>query len=323
MGNHELSDILFLRNINNIYDRSFEEFEQIVIVNQFYFTKLEKALVNKLPKEKTIIYLQLPEEGYDKDRLSVKKNISLIDSRNMRTKRIEINQSSEIFALTEQLFSDLEHNGCRTIIDFDFYNQPYAEIFSPEKFDLSDKTAFNQSSVFIFLQSVFDILKSMIVISRGKYLIDIIALQNALFSGKFSGNFENENRKFESDSMLEYLGKLLDNDFVYMDLAGKCLNIYEPNPILKDNFKVLFDFINRFVNISGLDELVDLMSDERFINPRKIFSEKELHYSDAEEIFYRSLADFSTLKNFFSEKILNSCFPISKNRNAKLMNLCA
>ena len=67
----KFTDKIFLHNIDEIQTDT--KLNRIVVVNQFYFTTLEKKILNKFDEE-VLVYLQLPESVFDKDELNVLDN---------------------------------------------------------------------------------------------------------------------------------------------------------------------------------------------------------------------------------------------------------
>ncbi len=307
------TDVIFLYKWGNLNLTELKDYNQIVIVNQFYFTGMEKAILQKIDQE-ILIYYQLPEECINKETLTVYKQFSANVLKNIRTKEIKVIQTPDYFSMINCLFNEIENQRPDAIIDFNFHSQPYSGFFSPQNFKITGNQNFAITSIYRFFTRLYEILSS--IIQDGE--LDLVPIQKLLYAFltyDFSNYFIKET--LSKESIISYFYELLENDYQYIDIQGKFFEIIKSEPGIKKILTDLFNLIHNFNNIKGLRDFLSLIDCSGGIEISKIITTNELTFSNISEIFYEMLADFKTLNIIEPIHKWNQFFPASKKQTKK------
>ena len=155
----QFSDTIFLREIKELqFDLSFDK---IIVVNQFYFTKLEKNILREFD-EKVLIYLQIPQEFYNEEELTFKENFYAGVLQSVLKQKIKVITSSEQFQMIGDLLSIIDLQQNNTIIDFKFNSRSYAGFLSRKHYSISNTLPFSGTSLFRFFQTLQELLHSIV-----------------------------------------------------------------------------------------------------------------------------------------------------------------
>ncbi len=166
------SDFIFLKNQAISGNHLSERYDCIIVVNQFYFTALEKEL---LPDNKTHIYLQIPQKKYDEKNMCCLPDFDTEALTNFRTQSIRNNVFSDEFSLKYHLFSQNFQPGTDTIIDTGILQKHLTAYNVNISSGTGFSTSFQKSSIYLFLKS-FQTLLSELIFAEGKILISINSL---------------------------------------------------------------------------------------------------------------------------------------------------
>ena len=279
----KFTDKIFLHFIDEIQTDT--EFNKIVVVNQFYFTTLEKNILNKFDEE-IIIYLQLLESVFDKDKLAVLDNFDASMIKQHLKSKVKVIRSSEQFQMIACLLSEIEKNKKNTIIDFKFKLQPYSGFLSHRFFSISNTIPFTNTAIFRFFQITLNLLNS--IVWKGKpFLLSLQQVLNAALSDEFLSCFVQEKTKREK--IRTFLFELIENDFQYLDLDYFFQNENE----FKNEFELLFKFLQKTLNIKSIKTLIEFINTE--LNIEKLVAE-ESRKTDIIKVFYELLADFASIE---------------------------
>ncbi len=279
----KFTDKIFLHNVDEI--QSDTKLSRIVVVNQFYFTTLEKKILNKFDKE-VLIYLQLPESVFDKDELNVLNNFDASMIKQHLKSKVKVIRSSEQFQMVSNLLSELEPDKKNTIIDFRFDLQPYSGFLSHRFFSISNSIPFTNTAIFRFFQITLDLLNS--IVWKGKpFLLSLQQILNATLSDEFLSCFVQE--KIRREQIRTFLFELIENDYQYLDLDYFFQNENE----FKNEFEQLFKFLQKTQNIKSIETLIEFINTE--IDIEKLATE-ESRKTDIIKVFYELLADFVSIE---------------------------
>ncbi len=219
----KFTDKIFLHNIDKI--QTDIKLSRIVVVNQFYFTTLEKKILNKFDKE-VLIYLQMLESVFDKDELNVLNNFDASMIKQHLKSKVKVIHSSEQFQMIACLLSEIDKNQKNTIIDFRFGLQTYSGFLSHRFFSISNTIQFTNTTIFRFFQITLDLLNS--IVWKGKpFLLSLQQILNAALSDEFLSCFVQ--KKPRREQIRTFLFELIENDYQYLDL-DYFPNSYRPNP---------------------------------------------------------------------------------------------
>ena len=103
----KVDDVIFLYTPSNINFFQFNNFQRFVILNQFYYTGLEKKIINRLAEsgKDVSIYYQMSESLVDKTNLNV-RSFSMHELHECQYKNLTIVESKNDFSMITSL---LEH----------------------------------------------------------------------------------------------------------------------------------------------------------------------------------------------------------------------
>ena len=279
----QFSDTIFLREIN---DLQFElNFDKIIVVNQFYFTELEKNILRKF-EEKVLIYLQIPPEFYNEEELTIKDDFDASVLRSVLKQKIKVINSSEQIQMIGDLLSIIDLQQKNTVIDFKFNSRSYAGFLSRKHYSISNSLSFSGTGLFRFFQTLQDLLHS-IVWEGTPFLLSLQELLNAALSDDFLKIFENDKNKHEQ--IRTFLFKCIDNDIQYLDLDYFSKRKIE----FKTVFEKIFNLLIKLRKINSIATLIEFIKNN--INIEKL-TEKENEKTDILKVFYELLSDFSSIE---------------------------
>ncbi|MCD4817946.1 MAG: PD-(D/E)XK nuclease family protein [Candidatus Cloacimonetes bacterium] len=317
LNEQKLSDQIFIRNRINLKIDNVRKFTQIVIINQFHFTVLEKYLVEKFDKQ-TILYLQLPEDDYDKKSFSLKKEAKLLNSENIKTQKIFVSKADEKLSMISGLFNFIDKYNCKNVVDFQFASQSYASFLSEEKFNLNKQKSLKNTIIYRFFYHIHNIISKIILYKDDIFLIHLQTVSEAMFSREFFEVFCEENIDLSQQEIIEFVQKLFQDNFQYIDLAGIFLKITKTSGNVKIIFYRFLEFVSNLIKIDNLTDFTELFkncSELKFLN---IFSEKELLFSNLQDVFFQAVSDFSTIEVVLNHRKWNEIFLPKKNQNKDL-----
>jgi hypothetical protein len=293
-----LTDIIFVAKKENLTFETIQSFDRIVVVNQFYFTGIERYILNQIEKD-IVIYSQMPEGHRSKENLSITADISARDIKDSKMQDVTIVQAKDSFSMISELFHRLSKSRISTIVDFHFPAQPYASFFSPEYFANRSQVNFSSTSIYLFFKHCYT-LTSSLVISKSSLppLIPIQTLLDAFSSKEFISYFLRDLKENEAvqQKLQAYIFELIDNDYQYIDIDGKFFELHATPQECCDVFTIVFNFIKRLLNVKAISELVSLIDAPDGIQISELLSETEEAYSDILEVFYTKLGNFADLE---------------------------
>ena len=296
------SDIIFLREINDI---QFElNFDKIVVVNQFYFTELEKSILQKFD-DKVVIYSQIPAEFYNEDDLTIKETFDASVLRSVIKQKIKVVRSTEEFQMIGYLLSTIDLQQKNTIIDFKFNSRSYADFLSREYYSISNNLPFSGTSLFRFFQTLQDLLHS-IIWEGTPFLLSLQELLNATLSDDFLAIFEEDKTKREQ--IRTFLFKCIDNDIQYLDLEY----FTKHGKKFRDVFKKIFNLIVEVRKIDSITSLINFT--ENHINIENL-TENINTKTDILKVFYELLSDFASIEQIELIANWNHIFPHNISAN--------
>ncbi len=270
LSKREFSDEIFIdKNMTE-----FMKYEKIIVVNQFYFTGFEKQFL-QTNQDKAVILMQMPSECFDEENLTV-KDFTATHLKGSISSTIKINTTSEQMEMITQLIRTLSPD--EHIIDFQFQNQPYADLFSPHKFHVSTQVSISSSCVYQFFQNIYNIIKS---INKKPFLYSIQSLLDAFLDNNFLYYFQIEKK----EEIRSFLFNLIDREYKFIDFDLLKETDFAPE------MEKIFSFIQKYYQIDNLSQLTSLIKN---VDHEKVFG-REMKNSNIVEIFYNALADFNSL----------------------------
>ncbi|MCF7912029.1 MAG: PD-(D/E)XK nuclease family protein [Candidatus Cloacimonetes bacterium] len=306
------TDLIFNKNIESFNTDWLSRFQNIVVINQFYFTALEKRLLNK---HDTHIYLQIPPEIYDKEELCCLPEFNAAHLNHINTKSIHNHVFSDVFSLKQSLFDQIDSLAPNLIIDFGMLQQHLESYNCRHLLAGSKKCHFFSSSLFQFYEQLHSILSS-IIRQQNKFLIPINTLISTFNNKFFTQPFlrhcfpQHDTSQLERilETLLSFIYTLTDRDFKYIDM----INIvpgYKLDPELLEIFQKLHKLLDNYSDINTIADLITALISSQCILPEQIINDSENQLTDLAETYYDLVEDFSSLDKINLFPDWNSIFP--------------
>ncbi|MCF7793350.1 MAG: PD-(D/E)XK nuclease family protein [Candidatus Cloacimonetes bacterium] len=299
------SDQLFMREQNEIIS---QDFEKIIVVNQFYFTNFEKRLL-KIFEDKTTILTQIPQSCFDEEKLEINPDFNAENIKPFIKEKIDVFTSEDETNMIADLAVELSKVEKAEIIDFQFNRQPYAHLLSSDFFSKSYEIDFSQTRFYRFWQHILQLLNSKI--QKGNpFLLSMNYIFNLVSADDIFGYFLADKTKREE--IRTWLFQLIDNDFKFIDLDF----VTGRKPEFKETFSQIFEFLQKIDIINSIENLISFISEN--INLKYLLEDFQTK-SDLAEVFYSSLADFVSIESIGLVQNWKSVFP--SNQAANLIKL--
>ena len=279
----QFSDTILVREIEEL--KLDLNYDKIIVVNQFYFTELEKKILHKFD-DKVLIYLQIPPKFYNEEELTFKENFDASVLQSVLKQKVKVIKSLGQFQMLGDLVSIIDLQQNNTIIDFRFNSRSYASFLSREHYSISNSLPFSGTSLFRFFQTLQALLHS-IVWEGTPYLLSLQELLNAALSDDFLEVFEEDKTKHEQ--IKTFLFSCIDNDIQYLDLDFFTKHGKE----FRDVFEKIFNLLVKLREIDSIASLIEFI--ENCINVEKL-TKKENSKTDIIKVFYELLSDFASIE---------------------------
>ncbi|HDP99877.1 MAG TPA: hypothetical protein ENN22_11930 [bacterium] len=295
-------DVIFLRNNQHFSPISFADFERIVVVNQFYYTRLERFILEQLQSVGKIIriYYQIPETYLDTETLTV-KSITLHDIREYDTEKVQIIECPNDFTMMVELFRLAQNCPLRTVVDVAFWKKPYSRFISPEHFQLRQSISMTETSVFRFFKTLSQIMDSLIWDGeQQEILLPIGSILNAALNEDFCSFLEyspdDRAPDLARDQILRSIYDLIERDYLYIDFKANFFTI-AGDKVAQQFAEKLIALLQRALQLRDIESLIDWIdSAENGIDIQRIQTPAEKEYSDLLQVFYQALADLGSIE---------------------------
>ena len=294
------SDNLFIRTRDNISHQFPQSADRFVFVNQFYYSRLEKEIIETIRAagKEVVLYYQLPEELLDKESLQIKpfRLTDLLPSAHRPD--ITLLECGNDFSTMIALMETLHNHPDTHIIDPAFSRNPWAGMVSPERFNQGDSVTFTHSTLYRFFSALYTLMDAIIYEEKqGHYLLPLSAMLDAVHTPEFISYFLPDKAGTQGTRFMNVLYNLIDNDYKYIGL--------EPTDYIPSDYKELvtlagpvLTFLQSLRNLTSLQSWIDLVdAAENGISIRKILNTTEHDHTNLAEVFYRLLADLQAIES--------------------------
>ncbi|MFC1887605.1 PD-(D/E)XK nuclease family protein [Candidatus Cloacimonadota bacterium] len=260
-------------------------FGEIIVVNQFYFTRLEKHLLTKFSGN-VLVVSQIPSDCFDEETLSISKDLNVDLFKPFLASKPKLYVSSDPLQMISQLSNTLAEFRKGTIIDFRFEQQSYAHLLDFTEFSRPLDLNFSSTLIYRFLQSMKELIGS--VIWKGKpFLISLQPLVNLTSSDDIFTYFVADHVKREG--MRKYLFDLIKNNYKYADL-----NLFQRDSNeFHSEFEVIFTLLQDLMKLRSINELNNHIIELK--NLEFLLSDLS-DSSDITEVFFSTLVDFEAIE---------------------------
>lgn len=322
----------FENKIKNNINSYFSRFNKVFIVNQYYFSKIEKIIINEITKLKNLkvnFFLHLPENlssFYDKENLEFKSIETISDDflngikENFKLKYIEIYKNKTPIT---SLFTMLNKSKDETP-DLIINNNVFAEKFHPflsyNTFVKNIVFPITTTKLYKTLESLLLLFKNHELTKSNEILIYIESFIDCLNISEFVSFFNIEN----SLELVRKLSILKQKGFLYLSLSKNSkynINIFNKEnfdktiPVLEENFDKIISFLNEFYFLSSFKDfktflLKFIVQNENKDNINFDFKLKEEFSEFVFDLFSNSLIDIENIFNLglIEEKIFSKLF---------------
>lgn len=287
----DLSDPIFNTNINNIDLSYFASYTEVYFINQFYYTAFEKELISLLEKSGktvTLVY-QIPEQFVDKDSYNC-TNFTYKDLAEMAIEQpeLELIIDSNQFMMMNSMCRLILEQDVKQVVDRGFYESPYAELLSPEIFDISYNQPIYKSELYQFLDLVKSLLEEIDYHNNRLYLPTHL-IYKVFLNNRFSSYFQIA----DPLALTTEIYKLRDRGVLYLD-KNLALSGMSFSDELKRSVGDLFEFIERIKGVVSIEGFIRLIDAPGGIVLDRLCSADELKYSNIREVVYTELANLMT-----------------------------
>lgn len=287
----DLSDPIFNKNIKNIDLSYFAPYTEVYFINQFYYTAFEKELISLLEesgKTVTLVY-QIPEQFVDKESYNCTNFVYQdLAEKAVDKPELELIIDSNQFMMMNSMCRLISEQEVKQVIDRGFYESAYAELLSPELFDISYNQPIHKSGLYQFFDLVNSLLEEIDYHNNRLYLPTHL-IYKVFLNNRFSSYFQIA----DPLALTTEIYKLRDRGILYLD-KNLSLSGTSFSNRLKRSVEELFEFIEeirRVVTVEGFIRLID--APEGIVLDR-LCTADELKYSNIREVVYTELANLMT-----------------------------
>jgi len=277
---NRFSDTIFLHKEENI--RLNENQLPLVVVNQFYFTKMEKQLLKTIPN--SMIYLQMQPECFDEKELAVSYDFGAEHLKTAITEEIKVIQTTDQQSMVLSLFGKLKTYKPDAVIDFRFNDQTYSHFFSPRHFSRPTGQSLKNSRIYKVLKYFHNILSKSIQIKK-QQLLPLEPILHAFYDREFCEAVIPNTADF---SVQKFLNNLAENDYQFIDLAGEFMAGRKLDEQVETSIKSFLKFLEKYSEIFSMQEMSEIVATD----VQTFCSKWELDFTDLPEQIFTALPDF-------------------------------
>ncbi|MGC9361800.1 MAG: PD-(D/E)XK nuclease family protein, partial [Candidatus Syntrophosphaera sp.] len=279
---------------------------KMVFVNQYYYSKLEKALIKALEDagNEIVIITQSPGDKTGIEDLKAPglglENLTRAD---IRTTGIEIveceNEDQMVLAfLAEHAPANEPFSGNGVVLDRQFHNKHYKDLFDPAQFKIPPSESIVRTGLHAFLKILHEHLVALNASQDGGF-VPLRMLVSACSQPNFLRYYQPGWGKTERDALLSEFRRLFEQDILYVDKELSLFQILDhkqPFALLPQILIPHFALLEKLSQVRRPAGLIDLIDIGDGLRIKEMCSEQELLYSDILEQFYERLANFASLE---------------------------
>lgn len=288
----DFDDVIFSYQLKNLDVSLFDSFQSVHFVNQFYYTHLEREIIDRFcEQDKTVtLYYQLDENLVDKETLNI-HDFTLKALGPGRNEHIDIVECSNEFNMLRGLVQQVHTQNVRHVVNFSATHDPYARYLSPARFNLGRTQNLASTSVFQFFQQCHVLLSSLIFEpERGMHLLPIQALYDVFLETTIADYFCPAGH----EKVVDALAYLMSQDDKFIDLDGDFFISHKRAK--SDELVALIKFIKKLKSINSISAFINFIDVDSGIRINDILTETEKTTTNIRETFYRALADFNAIE---------------------------
>jgi len=296
------SDLIFILNDDHLDLRGLDGYDRVVFVNQFYYTRLERHLIDRLSASgrQVIIYYQLPDAFVDRDRLAINP-FNIGDLAPGRLKNLHTHICHNEFSEYSALIQVLQSSPLSRVVDVKLHRDAYVRFLSPERFEVPMSTPMADTTAYRFFAAVEELLQDLTFDPvRRTLLSPVVSLIRAISCREVVRHFLPDSEHSVDGFQARWLTMfydLLDDHYQYIDLQLRMADkLKRIEPSLRDALRRFMFFLERTAALTTIHGLCEWVDDADGFQFNRILSPAEREYSDLADVFYRLLADFAMLE---------------------------
>lgn len=295
------SDQLFVRQQNELIQQNYDK---IIVVNQFYFTNFEKRII-KIFEDKITILTQIPPECFKTEQLQIKPDFNAEHIKQFLYKNVQVFTSENETNMIADLAIELAKVEKAEIIDFQFNRQPYAHLLSSEFFSKSNDIDFSHTRFYRFWQHVLEISSSRIQ-EGNPFLLSLQSVFKLVSTDDIFAYFLP--KRSGRENFRTFLSQLIEKDFKFIDLELIKQKKSEFLPLVS----AIFDLLQDIDKINSIDDLINYISSQ--LNLNLLLNDLQAK-SDLVEVLFSALADFQSIESIGLVQNWKNTFPANLQTN--------
>jgi len=310
------SDRIFIRREENL-DYSFcSSFSEIVLVNPFHLTRLEKLILRLLAEREhqiTLIY-QMPPHLMDEQEIEPRP-FTAADLGRGGPRTITLHECCNEFALYARFIEAASQSRITHAVDVSLQPSAFHHFLSPARFRLPAFIPMSETTLYHFFAALGALLEELVWESHaGRLLLPLPALLEAVHSPAFFQPLlesdDPEQRDAKREQLIGLLHKLQEQDYLYLDLQGRFFHTaVRERRELEPLVRPVLQLLEKLLQVQDPAGFVRLIDDPEGVPVRRIVSERERCCTSLIELFYQSLADFSAISELGIVEDWHALFP--------------
>ena len=294
------SDPIFTRRADRV--RVHFSGRKVVFVNQYYYSRLEKALLDALEQagNEVLVLAQAPAEE-NRDLEPPRIDLASLEAAEYKLRQLEIveceNAEQMVLAFLANHAQASGEEGDAVIVDSHFNQAHYRDLFDPARFAIPRSESIVGSNVFQLLRVFQRHLEAMQATLEESFLplrliLDACAQEGFLRYHGLSAA--------DKAPLLEELRYMLQKDILYVDSElGLLSKLYRKQgfPLLRVVLHKHFTLLRQLGGIARPKDLIDLVDIPEGLRIQDLCREEELLHSDILDVFYERLSNFASLEN--------------------------
>lgn len=276
-----------------------------VFVNQYYFSKLEIALIRRLQAEghRVTLLHQGPKDSFDPHTMRSKAiSLASLAPEDYRVRLIQINQceteeQSVLAFLAEPSAAAEQDAGYGVIVDSGFAGKSYSGWFDPGRYAYSTAMPIQNTGLYQFLLLLYAHMELLAKDREHRYL-PIAAILNAFANPDFIRYYRPEWSSVEIMEALSGIKGLIGADVLYIDTT---LDIFSQDEyrrhdglsreLLEDHFRL----VEQLCGIRDIQDLVHLTDADPGLSLAAMCRRHPYEASELPTLYYERLANFASI----------------------------
>lgn len=274
---------------------------KVVFVNQYYYSELEKALLDALEQAgNEVVALVQSQEEKTRDLEPPRIELAGLKGENYNIRHLEIveceNAEQMVLAFLANHGQACGEDGEAVIVDSHFSQAHYRDLFDPARFSCPRSESIFGSGIYQLLRVFKKHLEAMEATLEGAFLplrliLDACAQESFL---RYHGLAVKDKAP-----LLEELRYMLQKDILYVDRDLQLLDKLHREqgfPYLGNILPKHFALLGQLSLISRPQDFIGLVDAPNGLRIKDLCREEELLHSDILDIFYERLANFASLE---------------------------